>query len=87
MLVINFVTGFPMVTFNGTPWQISTHKAYNALFTVTNKTSKRTIIIFKHDIYKAKYWALMLFRHFLMVDWLCPKAIISDRDAKFTGAF
>lgn len=82
-IAMDFVVALPKVPSKGTPWAIDGFDEFDALLTVTCKTSKRTMIIPGHTTYKANHWAEVFTRQLLLSDWACPKAIISDRDAKF----
>lgn len=85
-IAVDFVVGLPPVSAVDTPWQLG-HDVFDALLTVTDKTSKRTLLIPGNNKYTAENWASVLVRQLLLSDWSCPQTIISDRDAKFTSAF
>lgn len=84
---MDFIVGLPAVPAAGTAWQIQNHSHYNALLTVTDKATKRSLLIPGDDKYTAEEWGHTLMRHLLLSDWGVPYAIISDRDAKFTSSF
>lgn len=84
---MDFIVGLPAVPVAGTAWQIQNHSHYNALLTVTDKATKRSLLIPGDDKYTAEEWGHTLMRHLLLSDWGVPYAIISDRDAKFTSSF
>lgn len=84
---MDFIVGLPAVPAAGTAWQIQNHSHYNALLTVTDKATKRSLLIPGDDKYTAEEWGHTLMRHLLLSDWGVPHAIISDRDAKFTSSF
>lgn len=86
-IAIDFVTGLPSVLSAGTPWHLKGHDFFDSFMSVTDKTSKRRMIIPGHTKYTAEDWAAVLARQFLIADWSCPKVIISDRDAKFISNF
>ena len=86
-ITMDFITGLPAVPSEGTPWHNKSFDAFNALLTVTCKTSKRSLLIPGHDKYTARDWAQQLGTQLLLGDWSCPRVIISDRDAKFTSEF
>ncbi len=86
-LTMDFITGLPTVPSTGTPWHYGKLEAFNALLTVTCKTSKRSLLLPGHEKYTAQDWGEVLGRHLLLGDWSCPRVIISDRDAKFTSKF
>jgi hypothetical protein len=86
-IAMDFIVGLPKAPSTGTPWQHSDFDCYNALLTVTCKSSKRTLLIPGHGEYKAEDWGSKLAAHLLLADWACPKVIVSDRDAKFTSRF
>lgn len=56
---------------------------FNCLLPVTDKSSKRTILIPGHTKYKAEYWGDLLVRELMLSDWGILRGIISDRDRKF----
>ncbi|KAK1774019.1 hypothetical protein QBC45DRAFT_455067 [Copromyces sp. CBS 386.78] len=60
---------------------------FNSLMPVTDKTSKRSLLIPGHDTYTATEWGIITIRMFLLCDWGFPIGIISDRDRKFTSAY
>ena len=86
-ITMDFITGLPTVASEGTPWPLKGFDAYNALLTVTCKSSKRSLLIPGHEKYTAARWGAVLGRQLLLADWACPQVIISDRDAKFTSSF
>lgn len=86
-IAMDFIVGLPLVPSANTPWQHKGFNAYNALLTVTCKSSKRSLLLPGHESYTAEDWAQVLGTHLLLADWACPKVIISDRDAKFTSRF
>ena len=55
--------------------------------TVTNKYTKRYLFIPEYLSYVIKYWATILVRILILLDWGLPQAIISDRDRKFSLSF
>jgi hypothetical protein len=86
-IAMDFIVGLPRVPSAGTPWHHADFDCYDALLTVTCKSSKRTLLIPGHTEYTAEDWAEKLAAHLLLGDWACPQVIISDRDAKFTSRF
>jgi hypothetical protein len=86
-ITMDFIVGLPKVPSVGTPWNHKNYDAFNALLTITCKSSKRTTLIPGHDEYSAEDWASVVGPQFLLADWACPSVIISDRDAKFTSKF
>lgn len=87
-ITIDFIVGLPENPVNGTPWDLGNgFSHFNALLTVTDKSSKRRSLIPGNEKYTAEDWANALARQMLMADWSFPKVIISDRDAKFLSAF
>jgi hypothetical protein len=52
-ITTDFIVGLPEVSAAATPWQIKGFETYNALITVTNKSSKRTLLIPGHNTYTA----------------------------------
>ena len=55
----------------------------DTLLTVTDKFTKRLLLLPGKNTYSAKDWALVLLDGLRRCDWGLPRAIISDRDAKF----
>ncbi len=51
---------------------------------VTCKTSRKVTLIPGKNTWTAAEWAIKLLRRLHKLDWGIPKAIISDRDRKFT---
>jgi hypothetical protein len=86
-ITTDFIVGLPEVSAAATPWQIEGFETYNALMTVTDKSSKQTLLIPGHDTYTAANWATVFTRSLLLYDWSVPRVIISDQDAKFTSEF
>ena len=68
-IAINFVVGLSEV--------------YDALMTITNKFSRRTLLIRGKTTYTAADWTHLLLNALLTVDWGIPKGIISNRNPKF----
>ena len=56
---------------------------WDALLTVTDKYSRRVMLIYGKTTYEAADWATLLIDRLLQADWGIPEAIISDRDPKF----
>lgn len=71
---VDFVTGLPESA------------GFNSLLTVTDKFSKAIRILPGKEDWSAQDWANQLWR-LVVKDWGLPAAVISDRDAKFTGEF
>lgn len=86
-ICVDFIVALPRVRAVGTPWHLEGFDEFNALMPVTCKTSKRTMLTPGNDRYSAEDWATVLCRQILLADWPCPRAIISDRDAKFLSRF
>ncbi|SLM33892.1 reverse partial [Lasallia pustulata] len=74
-IAMDFVVGLPESTYRG--------KIVNALLNLTDKYSKRTLIIPGKDTYTAKDWAIALLEALQAADWGIPRQILSDRDPKF----
>ncbi|SLM34970.1 reverse partial [Lasallia pustulata] len=74
-IAMNFVVGLPESTYHG--------KIVNALLNVTDKYSKRIMIILGKDTHTAKDWAIALLEALQAADWGIPQQILSDRDPKF----
>lgn len=60
---------------------------HNVIMSIIDKFTKRTTLISKKNIYKAKTWAITLIKRLEIVDWEYLKIIISDRDRKFFFEF
>ena len=56
---------------------------WNMILTVTDKFSRRVMVILGKDTWSASQWANALMDRLLQADWGMPAAIISDRDTKF----
>ncbi len=87
VIAIDFIVGLPTVQAEGSPWQLAGHKTFDAMMTVSCKSSKRTLLLPGNSTYTAKEWGHVLTRQLLLSDWGIPTAIISDRDRKFTSDF
>ena len=68
-IAIDFVVGLPGV--------------YDALMTITDKFSRRTLLIRGKTTYTAADWTHLLLNALLTADWDIPEGIISDRNPKF----
>ena len=60
---------------------------YDALMTVTCKSTKRSLLIPGGETWNAGDWANAFITSLVGHDWGIPSAIISDRDSKFMGSF
>ncbi len=87
IIAMDFIVGLPAVPATGSAWQIPNHNSFNALLTVSYKSSKRSLLIPGHTTYTAQEWGRVLMRQLLLSDWGVLTAIISDRDCKFTSEF
>ena len=87
IISIDFIVGLPEVSSIDTPWQMSGHSTFDALMPVTDKASKRSVLIPGHTKYTAEEWGIITIRILLLADWGLPIGIISDRDRKFTSAY
>lgn len=74
-IAIDFVEALPM------------QKGYDTLLSVTDKFTKRILLLPRKATYTAEDWAVALIDGLLSADWGIPRAIISDRDSKFMGEF
>ena len=54
---------------------------------MTDKYTKRCLLIPGHSSYITKHWATILVRILIFLNWGLPQAIISDRDRKFLLSF
>ena len=61
--------------------------AYDALLTVTDKFSRRILLIVGHTTYGAEDWAPLFLDRLQLADWGLPYAVISDRDPRFMSDF
>ncbi len=59
----------------------------NCIFFVTNKFSKRIMLISEKVIYTAQQWSDQYLKKMNKRDWEISKVIISDRDRKFLSNF
>ncbi len=84
---LDFVTALPTVPSKGTPWAIEGYEAFDCFLATTCKASRRKLLIPGNEKYDAEDWGGVFGRQLLLSDWGCPKAIISDRDPKFTSGF
>lgn len=62
-----------------------TAEGFNCALSVTDKFSKRISVIPGKVTWNAEQWADALIDRLWIMDWGMPKAIISDRDKKFTS--
>jgi Integrase zinc binding domain len=62
-------------------------KGLDALLSVTDKFTKRVLLISGKMTLTAEEWAVALMNALRSADWGILRAIISDRDSKFIGAF
>ena len=53
VIAIDFIVGLPSVLADGTAWQTKGHDAFDALLTVSCKSSKRSLLIPGHTTYTA----------------------------------
>ena len=76
-IAMDFIVALP-----GTPpdW-------YDSLLTITDKFSKKVLLLQGKTTYDAVQWANIVIVALLQHDWGIPRAIISDRDAKFMSSF
>ena len=59
----------------------------DSLLIITDKFSKRILLISGKTIYNAVKWVNIVLTEFMSHDWGIPNAIISDRDSKFMSFF
>jgi hypothetical protein len=59
----------------------------DALLTITDKFSKRVLLLPGHTTHTTEDWANITITSLLDHDWGIPAAIISDRDPKFLSSF
>jgi hypothetical protein len=85
-IAMDFILSLPEIPAVA-PWKIEGHDIFDSMMTVTDKFSKKTLLIPGHTTYTAENWAEILFRMLLLADWGIPSAIISDRDRKFVSEF
>ncbi len=75
-LAMDFILGLPL-----------TKNSEDCMMSVTCKFSKMLTLIAGKTTFGAKDWARLLLTRLLLINWGMPKAIISDRDKKFTSDF
>lgn len=90
-IAMDFIVGLPEVP-AVSPWALdlggeSEKLVFDSLLTVSDKFSKKTLLLPGHSTYSAKEWAEILLRMLMLTDWGIPRAIISDRDPKFVSNF
>ena len=78
-ITLDFIVGLPL---DGQP-----PNDRNALLTITDKFSKRILLISGKDTWGAAEWARTVLDHLLSNDWGVPRAMILDRDLKFLSSF
>ena len=86
-IAIDFIIGLPEVPSAGSPWQLPGFTHFDQLIIVTCKSTRQTMLIPGHRIYKAEDWAKALIHQILLSDWAIPRQIISNCDRKFISAF
>lgn len=87
VIAIDFIVGLPEVSAKGSRWQYKEHTVFNSLMTVSDKATKRTMLIPGNDKYTAEDWGELFLQQLLIYDWGVPHGIISDRDSKFVSEF
>lgn len=75
-ITMDFVLGLPV-----------TPEGMNTLLTITDKFTKRVLLIPGKDTYSAIDWANLVLTALMSHDWGVPRSIISDRDSKFMSSF
>jgi len=75
------------MSFKDTLWVIKKFNVFDSVFTIIYKASKRKFLILNNKKYTTEDWGYIFGRQFLLNDWGCPKAIISDKDVKFISGF
>src|SRR5437016_3878215 len=73
---MDFIIGLP-----------TTPSGDNMLLTITDKFTKRVALLAGRDTNTAGDWAVKVIDRLQEADWGIPRAIISDRDAKFMSEF
>ena len=71
-IAMDFIVGLPM-----------TSEGYDSLLTVTDKFSKRVLLVPGKSTFSAAEWADVLLAALTQQGWGIPAATISDRDSKF----
>lgn len=90
-LTIDFIVGLPKFDVSTTAfWRLSqpSHPSVridflDSVMTVTDKFTKRVILIPGNSTYRALDWAILLIRTLEITNWGLPRRILSDRDPKF----
>lgn len=77
VLTIDFILALPV-----TP----PPEGYNTILSVTDKFSKAVTFIPGRKTMTAEDWAIGLLNRLALLNWGLPRAILSDRDRKFTAA-
>jgi hypothetical protein len=86
--VLNFISSskisFHIITMNFVlTLSQSRRKKFDILFTITDKFFKSKLLISELNNWKAKDWALALWKYLQLFNWDLSRVIIFDRDAKF----
>ena len=76
-LVINFILKLSFMNSND----------MNCVMSMTNKFTKKCMILFDKTIYSAKNWVNVLIIALMTRDWDVSREIINDRDRKFMSLF
>ena len=86
-IYLDFVIAFPTVLSKDTLWAIEGFNTFNNLLTTICKSSKKKLLILRNERYIIEDWNYVFGKQLLLNDWGCPKAMILDRDPKFTSNF
>ena len=76
-IAMDFIVALPITTKDG----------LDCLLTITDKFSKRVLLVPGKTTYTASEWADLVLAALCQYGWGVPLAIISDRDAKFMSEF
>ena len=75
-LAMDFILGLPL-----------SKSGEDCMMSVTCKFSKMITLVSGKTTFSARAWSNLLLTRLLLINWGIPKAIISDRDKKFTSEF
>jgi len=80
---MNFIVILSTVWSKNTFWIMTKHNTYDALLIITDKYSKKVLLIFDYIIYIVAEWAEVDFRFLLLIKWGIPKITITNKNSNF----
>jgi hypothetical protein len=88
-VTMDFIVKLPPVPTTCSPYWLgdTNFENFDALLTVTDKFSKKTLLIPGNVEYEAKQWARAFLLATQLCDWGIPRVFISDRGSQFTSDF